>query len=68
MKAVYGEDAPSYKVVKGWHRQFQCRRTSVKTVPILGRPQSVIDDATMQHVGAAILEEVRVHKQCFSEL
>ena len=42
MKAVYGEDVPSYDVVKHWHGQVggqvMCGRTSVKTVPIPGHP------------------------------
>ena len=31
MKETYGEDAPSYDVVKHWHRQFKCDRASVDT-------------------------------------
>ena len=31
MKETYGKDAPSYDVVKHWHRQFKCGRTSVET-------------------------------------
>ena len=60
MKEVYGEDAPSYDVVKHWHRQFRCGRTSVETAPIPGRSQSAIDDATIQQVEAAILDDRRI--------
>ena len=38
MKVVHGEDAWSYLVVKHWHDQFRCGRTSVETVPITGHP------------------------------
>ena len=48
MKAVYGENASSYDVVKHWHCQFKCCRASVKMLPIPGHPLSAIDDATIQ--------------------
>ena len=52
MKAVYREVAQSlsqsYDVVKSLHCHFKCGR--VETVPIPGRTQSAIDDATIQHV------------------
>ena len=38
MKVVYGEDVPSYDVVKHWRGQFNCGRISVETVPITGHP------------------------------
>ncbi|XP_047501888.1 uncharacterized protein LOC125047626 isoform X2 [Penaeus chinensis] len=57
MKATYGEDAPSYYVVKHWHRQFRCGRKSVETAPIPGRPQSAIDEDTIHQVESAILED-----------
>lgn len=60
IKEVYGEDSPSYDVVKNWHRQFKCGRTSVETAPIAGRPHSAIDEHTIQQVEAAILENRRV--------
>ena len=47
-EAFGGENAPSYNIVKLWLCQFKYSRTSVKTVPIHGRPQSAIDDATIQ--------------------
>ena len=56
IKSVHGEDAPSYDVVKDWHRQFKHRSTSLKTDQIPGRPQSIIDDATIVQVEAAILK------------
>ena len=60
MKAVYGEDAQSYDVVKHWHRQFKYGRTSVGTVPKSGHPLSTIDDAILQLIETAILEDCRV--------
>ncbi|CAI5785162.1 Hypothetical predicted protein [Podarcis lilfordi] len=57
MKGSYGEDAPLYDVVKHWHRQFKCGRTSVETAPIPGQPQSPIDEDTIQQVEAAVLED-----------
>ena len=43
IKGNYGEDVPSYYVVKLWLGQFKYGRTSVETVPIPERPQSAID-------------------------
>ena len=60
MKAVYGEDLPSYDVVKHWHRQFKCGRTSVETVLIPGHSLSAINDPTIQQILTAILEDRRV--------
>ena len=60
MKETYGEDSPSYDVVKHWHRQFKCGRTSVETAAIPGRPQSAIDEDTIRQVEAAILEDRRI--------
>ena len=57
MKVVYGEDAPSYDVVKHWHRQSKCGRTSVETVPIPGHPLSAIDNAKIQQILSAIFGE-----------
>ena len=54
---VYGEDAPSYDVVKHWHGQFKCGHTSVEKVPIPGHPLSAMDDASIQQVETAILED-----------
>ena len=54
------EDALAYDVVKDWHRQFKCGLTSMETVPIPGRLQSAIDDAIIQQVEAAILEDRRL--------
>ncbi|XP_029646115.2 uncharacterized protein LOC115219953 [Octopus sinensis] len=57
MKEAYGHNAPSYDVVKHWHRQFKCGWTSVETASISGRPHSTIDDDTIQKVETAILED-----------
>ena len=59
-KVVYGEDDPSYDVVKQWHGQFKCNCTSVETFPIPGHPMSAIDDATIQQIETAIWEDRRV--------
>ncbi|MEW8544355.1 MAG: hypothetical protein AB2693_12545 [Candidatus Thiodiazotropha sp.] len=50
---VYGEE----DVFKRWHRQFRCDRTSVETAPIPERPQFAIDDATLQRIETAILDD-----------
>ena len=69
MKVVYGEDAPSYDVVKHWYGQFKCSRTSVETTQIHWQPQYAIDDATIQQIETAILENRRVtERQLFREL
>ena len=60
IKTVYGEDALPYDVVKHWHHQFKCGRISVEMVPIPWRPQSAIDDATIQQIETAIMEDHRV--------
>ena len=39
---------------------FKCGRTSVANVPIPGHPLSSIDDATIQQIETAILEDPRV--------
>lgn len=38
MKVTYGDDAPSYDLVKRWHREFKHGRNSVETAPRSGRP------------------------------
>ena len=60
MNVIYWEDAPSYDVVKLWHGQFKCGRTSVERVPIPGHPLSAIDDATIQQIETAILKDCQV--------
>ena len=60
MKATYGEDAPSYDVVKHWHRQFKCGRTSVETAAIPGHPHSAIDEDTIHQMETAILADRRI--------
>ena len=57
IKETYGDDTPLCDVVKHWHRQFKCGRTSVETAPIPGRPHSAIDEDTIHQVEAAILED-----------
>ena len=42
---------------KHWHRQFKCGRNFEEKVPIPGRQQSAIDNATIQQVQAAILDD-----------
>ena len=55
-----GEDAPSYDIVKHWHRQFKYGRTSVETVPISEHPLSTIVDANKQLIETAIFEDCHV--------
>ena len=38
MKKTYGDDAPSYDLVKRWHREFKHGRKSVETAPRPGHP------------------------------
>ena len=59
----YGEDVPSFDVVKHWHGQFKCGRTSVKTIPIPGHPLYAIYDATIQQIETDILEDRRVNER-----
>lgn len=60
MKETYGDDAPSYDLVKRWHREFKHGRKSVETAPRPGRPSSAIDEASVRQVEAAILEDRRI--------
>lgn len=60
MKGTYGDDAPSYDLVKRWHREFKHGRKSVETAPKPGRPSSAIDEASVRQVEAAILEDRRI--------
>ena len=57
MKVSYGEDSPSYDLVKHWHQQFKGGWTSVEMASIPGRPQSAIDEDNVPQVEAAILED-----------
>jgi len=60
MKETYGDNAPSYDLVKRWHREFKHGRKSVETAPRTGRPASAIDEASVRQVDAAILEDWRI--------
>ena len=60
MKETYGDDAPSYDLVKRWHREFKLGRKSVETAPRPGRPPSAIDEASVRQVETAILEDRRI--------
>ncbi|XP_014768137.1 protein GVQW3-like [Octopus bimaculoides] len=60
MKEVYGDDAQSCNIVKYWHYQFKCGRTSVETAPIHGRQHSATDDNTIHKIEAAILDDRRI--------
>ena len=57
MTAVYRDEAPSYGIVKHWHRHFRCSRTSAESMPIPGRPHSAIDDSTIRKVESLIMED-----------
>ncbi|XP_076056318.1 protein GVQW3-like [Oratosquilla oratoria] len=60
IKETYGVDAPSYDLVKRWHREFKHGRNSVETAPRPSRPPSAIDEASVRQVEAAILEDRRI--------
>jgi len=60
MKQTYGDNAPSYNLVKRWHREFKHGRKSVETAPRTGRPPSATDEASVRQVEAAILEDRRI--------
>ena len=60
MKETYGDDAPSYDLVKRWHCEFKHGRKSVETAPGPGRPSSAIDEASFRQVAAAISEDRRI--------
>lgn len=64
MELTYVEDAPSYDIVRHWHRQFKCGQISLEKTPIPGQPQSAIDEDTIWQVKSTILEDccVTVHQ------
>lgn len=43
MTETYGDDVPSYELVKRWHREFKHGLNSVETAPRPGHPPSAID-------------------------
>ena len=57
MKETYGANAPSYDLIKRWHREFKHGGKSVETAPRPGRPPSAIDEASVHQVEAAILAD-----------
>ena len=57
IKETYGDDAPSYDLVKLWHRDFKHGRKSAETTPRPSHPPSAIDEASVSQVEAAILED-----------
>ena len=54
---TYGDDAPSYDLVKYWHHEFKYGWNAVETAPRPGRPPSAIDEACVHQVEGAILED-----------
>ncbi|XP_029651438.1 protein GVQW3-like [Octopus sinensis] len=60
IKEVYGDDAPSYDVIKHWNRQFKCGRTSVETAAIHGRQHPATDVNTIHKMVVATLEDHRI--------
>jgi len=44
---TYGDDAPSYDLVKRWHPEFKRGWKSVETAPRPGRPSCAIDEASV---------------------
>lgn len=60
MVAVYGDDAPSYYVIKFWSKQFRWGRKSVEDDPRSGRPKTATNGELTQKVEAIVLEDRRV--------
>ena len=56
-KKTYGDDAPSYDLVKRWHPEFKQGRKSVETAPRPGRPSSAIDEASVGGPTWDVLQE-----------
>ena len=57
MKETYGEDAPSYDLIKRWHLEFKHGRKSAETAPRPGRPSSAIDEASVGGPTWDVLQE-----------
>lgn len=60
MKAVYGDDCPSFSTVAFWKRNFQTGHLSLTDEPRSGRPSLTDDAATVKKVRNLIMEDRRV--------
>ena len=56
----YGDDAPSYDIVKRWHGEFKHGLKSVETAIRPGRQSSAIDEASVRQFEAGILDHRRI--------
>ena len=59
MKAVYGDESPSYDTVVRWKRNFQSGHMSLTDEPRAGRPSIKDDLAMVTKVEAVILDDRR---------
>ncbi|KAJ7326981.1 hypothetical protein JRQ81_016740 [Phrynocephalus forsythii] len=59
MKAVYGDERPSYDMVVRWKRNFQSGHMSLTDEPQTGRPSIKDDLAMVKKVGVVILDDRR---------
>ena len=59
MKAVYGDDCPSYDTVVRWKRNFQTGHMSLTDEPRTGRPSLTDGAATVNKVEDLIREDRR---------
>lgn len=60
MVVVYGNDAPSYYVIKFWAKQFRWGRESIEDDSRSGRPKTATNDEMTQKVEAMVLEDRRM--------
>ena len=54
---IYKDKAPSYGIVKHWHRHFRCGRTSVESELIPGRLHSFADEGTIEKMEPLVMED-----------
>ncbi|KAJ7344872.1 hypothetical protein JRQ81_000822 [Phrynocephalus forsythii] len=59
MKAVYGDESPSYDTVVRWKRNFQSGHLTLTDQPRVGRPSIKDDLAMVKKVEAVILDDRR---------
>ncbi|XP_045106834.1 protein GVQW3-like [Portunus trituberculatus] len=60
MKAVYGDDCPSYDTVLRWKRNFKTGHMSLTDESRTGRPSLTDSAATVKKVEDLILEDRRI--------
>ncbi|KAJ7335739.1 hypothetical protein JRQ81_013680 [Phrynocephalus forsythii] len=59
MKAVYGNESPSYDMVMRWKRNIQSSHMSLTDEPRVGRPSIKDDLAMVKKMEAVILNDIR---------